>query len=123
MEILATPTGPLGSTIASARKALTGLHLPPGYRIGFGGLYPQLESAALGLGAAAIAAFLLMLAIMVLQFDGLLVPGLLLLLIPLAFTGGAAALVLANTCHCRSSWIVGRPKGDASQCMFIATYT
>lgn len=96
MEILATPTGPLGSTIASARKALTCLHLPPGYRIGFGGLYPQLESAAVGLGAAAIAAFLLMLAIMVLQFDGLLVPGLLLLLIPLAFTGGAAALVLSG---------------------------
>lgn len=96
MEILATPTGPLGSTIAAARKALAGLRLPPGYRIGFGGLYPQLESAALGLGAAAIAAFLLMLAIMVLQFDGLLVPGLLLLIIPLAFTGGAAALVLSG---------------------------
>lgn len=96
MQILATPTGPLGSTIAAARKALTGLHLPPGYRIGFGGLYPQLESAALGLGAAAIAAFLLMLAIMILQFDGLLVPGLLMLIIPLAFTGGAAALVLSG---------------------------
>jgi cobalt-zinc-cadmium resistance protein CzcA len=96
MEILATPTGPLGSTIAAARKALAGLRLPPGYRIGVGGLYPQLESAALGLGVAAIAAFLLMLAIMVLQFDGLLVPGLLLLLIPLAFTGGAAALVLSG---------------------------
>jgi multidrug efflux pump subunit AcrB len=52
----------------------------------FGGLYPQLESAALGLLAAAIAAFLLMVAIMILQFDGLLVPGLLLLQIPLAFT-------------------------------------
>lgn len=96
LEVLATPAGPLGSTIASARKALAGLSLPPGYRIGFGGLYPQLESAALGLGGAAIAAFLLMIAIMVLQFDGLLVPGLLLLQIPLAFTGGAAALLLSG---------------------------
>jgi len=96
LEIMATPTGPLGSTIASARRALAGLPLPPGYRIGFGGLYPQLESAALGLGAAAIAAFVLMVAIMILQFDGLLVPGLLLLQIPLAFTGGAVALVVSG---------------------------
>lgn len=96
LQILATPTGPLGSTIAQARKALKGLHLPPGYRIGFGGLFPQLEDAAFGLGAAAIAAFLLMVAIMVLQFDGLLVPGLLLLQIPLAFTGGAIALILSG---------------------------
>lgn len=96
LEILATPKGPLGSTISAARRALSGLHIPPGYRVGFGGLYPQLERAALGLGAAAIAAFLLMVGIMILQFDGLLVPGLLLLQIPLAFTGGAIALVVSR---------------------------
>ncbi len=96
LEILATPTGPLGSTIAAARRALVGLQMPPGYRIGFGGLYPQLEAAALGLALAAIAAFVLMAGIMILQFDGLLVPGLLLLQIPLAFTGGAAALVVSR---------------------------
>ncbi|HKR28168.1 MAG TPA: efflux RND transporter permease subunit, partial [Acidobacteriaceae bacterium] len=96
LEILATPRGALGSTISSARKALAGLELPPGYRFGFGGLYPQLESAALGLGAAAFAAFVLMVAIMILQFDGLLVPGLLLLQIPLAFTGGALALLISG---------------------------
>jgi cobalt-zinc-cadmium resistance protein CzcA len=96
LEILATPRGPLGSAISSARKALTGLHLPPGYRYGFGGLYPQLESAALGLGTAVIAAFVLMVAIMILQFDGFLVPGLLLLQIPLAFTGGALALLVSG---------------------------
>jgi cobalt-zinc-cadmium resistance protein CzcA len=96
LEILATPTGPLGHTIRAARDALAGLHLPSGYRIGFGGLFPELEDAALGLGIAAIAAFLLMLGILVLQFEGLLVPGLLLLQIPLAFTGGAAALTLSG---------------------------
>jgi cobalt-zinc-cadmium resistance protein CzcA len=96
LEILATPTGPLGSTIASARKALAGMRMPFGYRFEFGGLYPQLERAVLGLAAAAIAAFLLMIAIMILQFDGLLVPGLLLLLIPLAFTGGALALLVSG---------------------------
>ncbi|MGH9450984.1 MAG: efflux RND transporter permease subunit [Terriglobia bacterium] len=96
LEILATPTGPLGSTIASARRALAGLHLPPGYRIGFGGLYPELEDAALGLGIAALAAFVLMTAFMILQFGGLLAPGLLLLQIPLAFSGGAIALIVSG---------------------------
>lgn len=96
LEILATPNGPLGSTIASARRALAGLHLPPGYRIGFGGLFPQLEHAAFALGLAALAAFVLMTGIMILQFDGLLVPGLLLLQIPLAFTGGVIALIASG---------------------------
>lgn len=96
LEILATPTGPLGSTITAARQALVGLHLPSGYRIGFGGLLPKLEQAVLGVGVAAIAAFVLMLGILVLQFEGWLAPGLLLLQIPLAFTGGALALVLSG---------------------------
>jgi cobalt-zinc-cadmium resistance protein CzcA len=96
LEILATPTGPLGSTIASARKALAGLPFPAGYHVAFDGLYPQLKSAAFGLLLAAIAAFLLMFVLMILQFDGLLVPGLLLLQIPLAFTGGAIALLISG---------------------------
>ena len=96
LEILATPTGPLGSTIAAARRALAGLALPPGYRLDFGGLFAQLEDAALALGLAALVAFLLMTVIMVLQFGGWSVPGLLLLQIPLAFTGGALALAASG---------------------------
>ncbi len=96
LEILATPTGPLGPTIRAAKQALAGMHLPSGYHIGFGGLFPELENAALGLGIAAMAAFLLMLGILILQFERLLVPGLLVLQIPLAFTGGAAALILSG---------------------------
>ncbi|HAJ93033.1 MAG TPA: AcrB/AcrD/AcrF family protein [Gammaproteobacteria bacterium] len=92
IDILATPQGPLGSTIAAARAALHGMHLPTGYRFVFGGLYPRLEHAAIILGIAAIGALLLLLGILVLQFDGLLIPGILILEIPLAFTGGALAL-------------------------------
>lgn len=96
LDILATPTGPPGHAITAARHALAGLHLPAGYRIGFAGLYPELEKAFEGLGIAAVAAFLLMVGILILQFDGVLIPGLLLLQIPLAFTGGAAALVISG---------------------------
>ena len=96
LEILATPTGPLGGTIAASRRALKSLSLPPGYRIGFGGLYPDLVRAAVGLGVAALAAFVLIVGILILQFNHLLVPGLLLLEIPLAVMGGAVALLVSG---------------------------
>jgi cobalt-zinc-cadmium resistance protein CzcA len=96
LDILATPTGPLGSTQAAARHALTSLHLPPGYRISYGGLAAELEQAALGLLLATLAAFAIMVGILLLQFDGLLIPGILLLEIPLALTGGTVALVLSG---------------------------
>ena len=96
LDILATPNGTLGATVAAARRALAGLVVPSGYRIAFGGLFAQLERAALGLGIAMLAAFVLMVGILVLQFDGLLVPGILLLEIPLAVTGGTLALLLSG---------------------------
>ena len=96
LDILATPTGPLGSTEAAARRALASLHLPPGYRVGFGGLAAELEQAALGLLLATLAAFAIMFGILLLQFDGLLIPGILLLEIPLALTGGTVALVVSG---------------------------
>lgn len=96
LDILATPNGTLGATVAAARRALAGLKLPSGYRIKFGGLIAQLERAALGLGVATLAAVVLMVGILVLQFDGLLVPGILLLEIPLAITGGMVALLVSG---------------------------
>ncbi len=96
LDILATPTAPLGTTEAAARRALQGLRLPRGYRIAFGGLAVELEHAAVGLLLATLAAVAIMLGILLLQFDGLLIPGLLLLEIPLALTGGALALLLSG---------------------------
>ncbi|MBY0579735.1 MAG: efflux RND transporter permease subunit [Burkholderiales bacterium] len=96
VDILATPTGPLGTTITKAHEALTGLSVPQGYRFSFGGLFPQLEDAALALGLAAIGALVLILGILVLQFDGLLIPLVLLIEMPLALGGGALALGLSG---------------------------
>ena len=96
LAILATPLGPLGSTIAAARAALRGLALPPGYRIAFGGLYPELIHTAIVLGVAALGALLLTVAILALQFGGVRLPLILLLQAPLAFTGGALALAFSG---------------------------
>ena len=96
LDILATPARTPGSAIAAAQAALAGLQLPAGYHIAFGGLYPQLEDAAVRLAIAGMLAFVLVAGILALQFDGWLVPGLLLLQIPLAFAGGAVALVVSG---------------------------
>ena len=96
LDILATPTGTLGGTVAAARRALAGLRLPPGTRYAFGGLFAELERAALGLGVAVVASIVLMVGILMLQFDGLLVPGILLLEVPLAITGGVVALLVSG---------------------------
>jgi len=96
LDILATPTGPLGSTEAQARRALADIKLPSGYRIAFGGLVAELEQAAIGLLLATLAALAIMVGILLLQFDGLLIPAILLLEIPLALTGGSVALVISG---------------------------
>ncbi|TAM25116.1 MAG: efflux RND transporter permease subunit [Rhodanobacter sp.] len=96
LTIMATPLGPLGSTIAHARAALRGLHLPPGYRITFGGMYPELIHTAEAMGAAVLVALFLTLGILALQFGGLRLPLILLLQAPLAFTGGALALAISG---------------------------
>src|SRR5579863_1895220 len=92
LDILATPNGAPGSAISAAQSELAGMKFPAGYSFAFGGLYPELESAAVRLAVAAVAAFILMAGILALQFEGWLVPGVLLLQIPLAFAGGALAL-------------------------------
>ena len=96
LDITAIPLGPLGSVVEQARAALASLHLPPGYRIAFGGLLPALEKAGVTLLIAAVLAFALMAGLLVLQFDGLRIPGLLLLQLPLAVTGGALALAASG---------------------------
>jgi cobalt-zinc-cadmium resistance protein CzcA len=94
LDILATPTS-LGA-ISAINKTLKTITLPQGYRITEGGLYPELIHTGIALGIAALLAFGLMLGILLLQFDDWLAPALLLLQIPLAFTGGALALSLSG---------------------------
>jgi cobalt-zinc-cadmium resistance protein CzcA len=96
LDILATPAGSISGAIQAAKQALAGLSLPPGYRVAYGGLYVELERAAVMLAAAAAAALVLMAGILVLHFGGWRVLLILLLQIPLAFTGGALALALSG---------------------------
>jgi cobalt-zinc-cadmium resistance protein CzcA len=96
LDILATPRGSTGDAIQSAKRALAPLSLPPGYRIAYGGLYVALDRAAGQLAAAAAASLMLMAGILTLHFGGWRAPLILLIQIPLAFTGGASALALSG---------------------------
>ncbi len=96
IEILATPLGPLSSAIHGADAALRGLKLPSGYRLAFGGLFPELEHMALALLAAGAVALLLIVVILLVQFETLRIAGILLIELPLAFTGGALALTISG---------------------------
>ncbi|MGH8415463.1 MAG: efflux RND transporter permease subunit, partial [Gammaproteobacteria bacterium] len=66
------------------------------YRLTFGGLFPQLEHMALTLLVAGGAALLLIVVILLIQFDILRIAGILLMELPLAFTGGALALAISG---------------------------
>lgn len=77
VEILATPTAPLGQVSLVSKRALAALSLPAGYEIKFGGLYPQLERATLSVSVAAMVTLALVVGMLTLQLDGVLVPGLL----------------------------------------------
>ncbi len=96
LSIMATPTGPLGSTIAAAKAALSSVSWPAGYRVAFGGMYPELIHTVEALGVAVLLALLLTLGILALQFGGWRLPLILLLQAPLAFTGAALALAISS---------------------------
>lgn len=96
VEILATPQAPLDTVIPQIRHAVSGIHLPAGYRLQIGGLYRQIEHAAWVLGLAMLAAIVLALGIMVVQFGSLRIPLILLLQAPLALTGGLLALIFSG---------------------------
>ena len=96
LDVLATPTTTLGRAVDASRKALAHLHLPPGYRIAYGGLYPKLVRSVERLALASLLALALMAGILLLQFDGMRMPALLLMQVPLALTGGAIALIVSG---------------------------
>ena len=96
LTIMATPLRALGSVTADAEAALQGVELPKGYRIAFGGMYPELIHTAEAMGLATVVALILMLGILALQFGGWRLPLILLLQAPLAFTGGALALAISG---------------------------
>jgi cobalt-zinc-cadmium resistance protein CzcA len=96
LEITGQPNGSFGTAAVAAQRVLSTMHWPSGYRFSIGGLYKEFEHTALVLVVVGIAALVLMVGILLLHFDGWLKPALILLEVPLAFGGGAAALAISR---------------------------
>lgn len=96
LQITGTPRGAGTSIGERVRHTLEKMHWPSGYHFVIGGLYKQLQHAAYVLIGLATAALVLMGGILLLHFEGWLKPALILLEIPLALAGGAAALAITG---------------------------
>lgn len=96
LQITGTPSGSGTDISGKIHKVLAGMHWPHGYHFNLGGLYKEFEHTAFVLVGLAIAAVILMAGILLLHFDGWLKPALILLEVPLALGGGAAALALSR---------------------------
>ena len=87
----------LGSFVAEAREAVrTQVDLPPGYWVAFGGTFEQLQSARQRLSLAVPATLVMILALLFAAFGSLRDALLVFTGVPLALTGGVAALWLRD---------------------------
>ena len=85
----------LGSFVAAARTAVgRGLELPPGWSLAWGGQYENLQSAARRLTLLVPVALLLIFLLLYSTFGSARLATLIFLNVPLAVTGGLAALAL-----------------------------
>lgn len=78
------------------QQKLDGLELPDGYALSFGGELENIDTMLSQMLLLLIVGFVLIYLIMVAQFQGLLSPLIVMVTVPLAFTGGFIALWLAG---------------------------
>ncbi len=92
-----TTTQNTGGVSSAIQKKLNALHLPSGASYSFGGVTANQSQAFSGLGAALIAAIVLVYLIMVGTFRSLVQPLILLVSIPFAVTGSILLLLATHT--------------------------
>lgn len=84
----------LGSIIRDIKKRISGLNLPMGYFIEYGGSYEEMQNAFKSLLKALVVAIILVYMIMAAQFESLLQPFIIMFTIPLAIIGAIFALLI-----------------------------
>jgi HME family heavy-metal exporter len=89
--------GRFDTAVRAAKAALADLPLPPGYTLQLEGEYQAQAAAARRIGALALLSLLLMLALLYLRYRSLRLCLIILGNVPLALSGGVAALALTHT--------------------------
>jgi HAE1 family hydrophobic/amphiphilic exporter-1 len=88
---------PLGNIVRDLEESLSGLSIPTGYEIDFGGEWEEQQEAFAELTFAAVLALVLVYMVMASQFESLRDPFIILLSIPLAGIGVTALLLITGT--------------------------
>jgi len=86
----------LATAVERIRARFAELHLPPGYRVVFGGSYENQRQVQRAMGMAVLASFAVIFLILYSAFGSALQAALMLLTIPLALCGGIAALFISR---------------------------
>ena len=84
----------LGSIIRDIKQRISGLNLPMGYFIEYGGSYEEMQNAFISLLKALVVAIILVYMIMAAQFESLLQPFIIMFTIPLAIIGAIFGLLI-----------------------------
>lgn len=84
----------LGSIIRDIKQRISGLNLPMGYFIEYGGSYEEMQNAFISLIKALVVAIILVYMIMAAQFESLLQPFIIMFTIPLAIIGAIFGLLI-----------------------------
>lgn len=87
----------IGSVVEEIERGMTGLELPPGYFVSYGGGYERQQELAGQLGAVFIVSVLLVLLLLYLAFRSWWQTLLIVATIPLALAGGFLALFITGT--------------------------
>jgi len=99
----------LGSFVADAQEAISGITIPPGYWLDYGGTFEQLQSASARLAIVVPVTLALILGLLVLAFGSFRDALVIFSGVPLALTGGVLAL-----------WLRGIPLSISAGVGFIA---
>ena len=86
----------LGTVVVEAQRRAEGLHLPPGYRLEWGGQYETLTEASRRLSLVIPGVFVLILLVLTMTFSQLRPALIILSLVPFASVGGVVSLWLRD---------------------------
>ncbi|MFC2125733.1 efflux RND transporter permease subunit [Bacteroidota bacterium] len=98
VTVTAVPSGvSLGELAESIQAEVNNIEIPPEMMIGVGGAFEDMEEAFVDLALLLLMSLILVYLVMASQFESFIMPAIIMISIPFAFTGVIIALYLTNT--------------------------
>jgi HAE1 family hydrophobic/amphiphilic exporter-1 len=98
VTVTATPSGiSLGELAESIKAEIANIEIPPQLMVAVGGAYEEMQEAFLDLALLLLLSLILVYLVMASQFESFIMPVIIMVSIPFAFTGVVLALYITNT--------------------------